>query len=168
MRVNLLGKNICYNTYKTKDGKFIALGDIEPQFWLNFCHAIKREDLLVRHYSTYQEGEEITESLRAMFSTKTLSEWVELMKEVDNCFTPVQIPDEVLKDPQLTERGMITKIADPKRGETTQLGFPTLFSEGLDYKRSPAPALGEHTLEVLKDLGYSFNEVESLKERGVI
>jgi len=165
---NVAGKTLCYNTFKTKDGKFISIGDLEPKFWTNFCRSIGREDLIEKQYCTYQDGEDTTESLKAIFSSKTRSEWVEFVKDVDDCFAAVLSPEETLDDPNLIERGMITKMKDPNRGETIQIGFPALFSDELHYKRSPAPALGEHTFETLNDLGYSTEEIKAFKENGVI
>jgi crotonobetainyl-CoA:carnitine CoA-transferase CaiB-like acyl-CoA transferase len=63
---------------------------------------------------------------------------------------------------------MITTMADSKRGETVQIGFPALFPEELDYKRSPAPFLGENTEEILQELGYSMEEIEKLRGGGTI
>jgi len=160
---NLHGASLCYNVFKTKDGKFVSLGDLEPKFWKNFCKAIGRMDLVDKAYATYQDGERTTEILKEIFSSKTQDEWVEFMKEVDDCFAPVYTPEEVLEDPHLLSRGMITKIADPRRGETVQIGFPAQFAQELNYKRSPAPVLGENTNEILQGLGYSPQEIENLK-----
>jgi crotonobetainyl-CoA:carnitine CoA-transferase CaiB-like acyl-CoA transferase len=165
---NLQGKTLCYNTFETKDGTFISLGDLEFKFWANFCRALGREDLIEKHYARYEEGEDTTEELKAIFASRTQSEWVAFMKRVDDCFAPIHTPEEVVEDPHLTERGMITSMEDPTRGETLHIGFPALFSDGLHYKRSPAPALGEHTAETLQTLGYSPEEVETLKEESVI
>jgi crotonobetainyl-CoA:carnitine CoA-transferase CaiB-like acyl-CoA transferase len=165
---NLLGENISYRIFRTKDQKFISLGDLEFKFWRNFCSAIGREDLIEKHNSVFQDGEETTESLKAIFSTKTQSEWVDLMRNVDSCFSPVLTPEQTLEDRHLLERGMIMKVQDPKRGETLQIGFPALFSNGLHYNRSPAPKLGEHTDEILEALGYRHKEIKALREEGVI
>lgn len=167
-RYNLRGKSICYNTYKTKDDKFVSIGNLESKFWVNFCHAIERDDLIENHYSPLQEGEQTTEALKAIFLSKTQGEWIEILKEADNCFAPVLTPAETLENQHLIARKMITKMPDGKGKETVQIAFPTLFSEELDYKRSPAPALGEHTIETLKNLGYSPEEIQSLKKNGVI
>ena len=165
---NIVGNGLCYNTFKTKDDKFVSIGNLESKFWVNFCRAIGREDLIEQNYATYQEGEETTETLKALFRSKTQSEWIEFMDEVDNCFAPIHTPEETLEDSHLIERGMITTMQDAGRGESVQTGFPALFSGGLNYKRSPAPTLGEHTVDILKDLGYSSNEIENLKESGII
>lgn len=165
---SLQGESLCYNTFKTKDGKFISIGNLEAKFWAEFCKAIDREDLIGKQYASYQDGEETTESLKKVFASKTQLEWVELMKTVDHCFAPVNTPEDSLEDQHLVERGMITKMADPQRGETIQIGFPALFSEDLNYKRSPAPFLGEDTITTLQDLGYRAHEIEDLRKNGAI
>lgn len=166
---DLKGRSLCYNTYKTRDGRFISIGDLEGKFWAEFCKAIEREDLIEKQYSAYEDGEEITESLKKIFASRTRLEWVELMKEVDNCFAPVNMPEESLGDQHLLERGMITQMEDTQRGGAKlQIGFPALFSDELDFKRSPAPFLGENTVETLKELGYDSDEIEDLRKNSVI
>jgi crotonobetainyl-CoA:carnitine CoA-transferase CaiB-like acyl-CoA transferase len=165
---DLTGKTLAYNTFETKDGKFIAIGDLEKKFWMNFCRSIGREDLADKLYHRYQDEEETTESLKKIFSSKTRAEWIEFMKEVDDCFTPIYTAEETIEDPHLIARGIITKMKDPMRGETLQLGFPALYSGGLNCMRSPAPSLGEHTVETLNALGYEPEEIKTLKENGVV
>ena len=166
--VDLRGFSLCYNTFKTRDGKFIALGAIEPKFWRNFCRTIGREDWIQHHFSGYQDGRKETEELKELFAGKTQKEWVEIFAGTDTCCTPVLTPAETLEDRHLRERETITAMDDPKRGETIQIGFPAKFSDGLNFKRSPAPMFGEHTAEVLTNLGYTSEEIETLKNEGVI
>jgi crotonobetainyl-CoA:carnitine CoA-transferase CaiB-like acyl-CoA transferase len=168
MPYSLRGLSLCYNVYQTKDGKFVTIGDLESKFWKNFCKAMGREELVDKQYQNYQDGDKTTESLKSLFASKTQAEWVEVMKGVDDCFSPVYFPEETLDDPHLKSRGMITTMADSKRGETVQIGFPALFPEELDYKRSPAPFLGENTEEILQELGYSMEEIEKLRGGGTI
>ncbi len=165
---NLRGGTLCYNTFKTMDGKFIALGALEPKFWANFCKKIGREDLLEKRLLPYAEGAEATEALKRLFESKTQKEWVEILGDEDVCFSPILTPEETLEDGHLAERGMITTMDDSKRGRTIQIGFPAIFSDGLNFKRSPAPFFGEHTTEVLTHLGFSSSEIETLQKQGVI
>jgi len=165
---NITGNSLCYNTFKTKDGKFVSFGNLETKFWINFCKAVGREDLIEKHHSAFEEGEETTEILKAIFAGKTRSEWVEFMKETDNCFAPVLEPKEIFEDQHVMERKMIARVQDPGRGETFQVGFPAKFSDDLDFQRFPAPELGEHTVEVLKEMGYTREEIHRLKEGEVI
>ena len=106
--------------------------------------------------------------MKELFAGKTQKEWVEIFAGTDTCCTPVLTPAETLEDRHLRERETITAMDDPQRGETIQIGFPAKFSDGLNFKRSPAPMFGEHTAEVLTNLGYTSEEIETLKNEGVI
>ncbi|KPK31417.1 MAG: hypothetical protein AMK69_00395 [Nitrospira bacterium SG8_3] len=165
---NLRGATLCYNTFMTLDGKYIALGALESKFWENFCNKVGREDLIENRLLPYEEERDSTEALKDLFASKTQKEWVDIFEDVDTCFSPILTPEETLADAHLRERGMITTMDDPERGKTIQIGFPAKFSDGLNFKRSPAPSFGEHTAEVLADLGFSSSEVEILQEQGVI
>ncbi len=165
---NIRGDSLCYNPYKTSDGKFVALGAFEPKFWRNFCGAVGRQDWIANNLDPYQEGSKITEELKDLFAGKTQKEWIETFEEVDTCITPVLTPNETLENPQLRNREIITTMDDPQRGETVQVGFPAKFSDGLNFKRSPAPLFGEHTVETLTDLGYNPSQIQVLQDDGVI
>jgi crotonobetainyl-CoA:carnitine CoA-transferase CaiB-like acyl-CoA transferase len=165
---NLRGGNLCYNTYETFDGKFIALGALEEKFWKNFCKAIEKEDWIPNHLALYEQGGQGTKELKDLFASKTQKEWIELFENVDTCLTPVLRPEDTLEDDHLKDRGMITTMEDPQRGETTQIGFPARFSEELNFKRSPAPIFGQHTKEILTSLGYTQPAIEQLEKDGVI
>jgi crotonobetainyl-CoA:carnitine CoA-transferase CaiB-like acyl-CoA transferase len=165
---NLRGGNLCYNTYKTLDGKFIALGALEEKFWKNFCKAIGKEDWIPNHLAPYEDGGRRTKELKDLFASKTQKEWAELFENVDTCLTPVLRPDDTLEDDHLKDRGVVTTMEDPQRGETIQIGFPARFSEELNFKRSPAPVFGQHTKEILTSLGYTQPAIEQLENDRVI
>jgi crotonobetainyl-CoA:carnitine CoA-transferase CaiB-like acyl-CoA transferase len=165
---SIRGASLCYNTFKTLDGKFIALGALEEKFWESFCRGVGREEWIGNHYLLYEEGSEATEALKKLFASKTQKEWVEIFEKVDTCLTPVLTPDETLKEQHVVGREMVTVMDDPERGETIQIGFPAKFSEPLNFKRSPAPFFGEHTLEILTHLGYSPSQIEIFQKKGVI
>ena len=165
---NLRGATLCYNTFKTLDEKFIALGALEEKFWRNFCKAVGREEWIANHLLPYEEGEQATEDVKGLFASKTQQEWVELFEEVDTCLTPVLMPTDTLKDKHLRERETVTSMEDPQREDTIQIGFPAKFAEALDFRRSPAPFFGQHTQEILNSLGYKPSEIEQLANDGVI
>ncbi len=115
---NLRGATLCYNTFRTSDGKFVALGALEEKFWRNFCRAVAREEWIQNRLMLYEEGQEATEELKRLFASKTQQEWIDLSKEVDTCLTPVLTPDKTLEDEHLNARQTITTMVDPKRGKT--------------------------------------------------
>lgn len=166
--LDLRGFNICYNTYKTSDGKFIAFGPVEPKFWRNFCKTVGREAWISDHLLGYKDGSRATEALKKLFAGRTRKEWEAIFENVESCVSPVLSPEETLEDEHLKERGMFTRMDDPKRGESVQVGFPAKFSDDLEFERSPAPFFGEHTEDVLSGLGHSEAEIEMLKKEGVI
>lgn len=166
--VDLRGFSICYNSYKTSDDKFVAVGPVEPKFWHNFCKTVGKEEWIENHLLKYEEGSEATEELKKLFAGKTRDEWEKIFENVDSCITPVLTPDETLENAHFKERGMISFMDDPQRGETLQIGFPAKFSDDLNFKRSPAPFFGEHTDEVLIGVGFTEEELEELRNEGVI
>jgi crotonobetainyl-CoA:carnitine CoA-transferase CaiB-like acyl-CoA transferase len=165
---DLRGASICYNTYMTADNKYIALGALEQKFWINFCNTVGKKEWITKHLAPYEEGDETTEALKALFVSKTQKEWIDLFENVDTCLTPVLKPQETLKEGHLWEREAFTKMNDLQRRETLQIGFPAKFSEKLNFKRSPAPFWGQHTNEILVSLGYTHSAIQSLAEDGVI
>ncbi len=155
-----------YNTYRTKDDRDISIGALEHRFWKNLC-----EHLGVAEYVSLQYDEtrrqEIIDHLREIFAAKTLDEWKQDLAGVDCCWAPVQTFAEVLEDPFFAEREMIVETgeADPKRAKT--FGVPVKLSDTPGGVRTPPDGFGESTKAVLKELGYSDEEIKQLSESGV-
>ena len=166
--VDVRGLSLCYNTYRTSDDKFVALGAVEPKFWSNFCKTVGKEEWVENHLLRYEDGSEMTEALKTLFASESRDEWEKIFKDVESCITPVLTPDEALENEHYKERGMIFTMDDPDRGETLQIGFPAKFSDELNFKRSPAPFFGQHTDEVLAGIGFTKQEIEELRNEGVI
>lgn len=165
--MHLTGGYACYQIYKTKDNRYISLGALEQKFWENFCKAINREDLIPKQL-TDKDQPEIIEGLRQLFKTKTLEEWTEYFKGVDACIEPILNLEEVFKHPQVRHRKMVIEIDHPVEGKINQIGTPIKSSRFSFEIRRPPPLRGEHTAEVLKEVGYSDREIQRFKEKGVI
>ncbi|RLA98899.1 MAG: CoA transferase [Deltaproteobacteria bacterium] len=165
----LNGGFACYNVYETKDGKFMALGALEPQFWSAFCQAVNRPDLDTPEY--FKPGDhqkELIQELSRIFRTRTRAEWVEFLKDVDCCCEPVLNLEEASNSKMSRERGMIVEMEHHQWGKYLQLGIPCKFSETPGNILTHAPELGEHTDEILSDLGFSPEEIEQLRTKKVI
>lgn len=162
---DLSGKFICYNIYKTKDGKYIALGALEPKFWVNFCKEVERDDLIDKQFAVDNDFEKYYGEVENIFLQKTQKEWTEIFKDKDICCTPILNIKEMLKNEHTTSRGLLLK--DEKTGEK-YIPIPIKFSDYEIKNNLAAPKYGEHTYDVLQKLGYNLEEVEKLQKEKVI
>lgn len=167
-KTHLSGEIVCYNIYETKDGRYLSLGALEPKFWQNFVKAIGREDLIEEGFSLAKDGEWGYEEVKKEIKKKTLTEWIEFLKNVDACAEPVNTVEEAINHPQFQERGMIFYVEHPEEGRIPQMRTPISLPD-VEVYRSHPPKWGEHTVEVLKNVAnLSDEEIKSLIEEGVV
>ena len=162
--MHLSGRYACYQVYPTKDGRHISLGALEPKFWKNFCEAIGREDLVLKQFVEGGERAQIIEGIQKLFKTKTQREWVEFFKNVDACCEPILTLEEVFQHPHVLHRKMLMVYEHPVEGKIRQVGNPIKSSQFPFEIRMPSPAWGEHTIEILKGIGYSEEQIKHFKE----
>ncbi|NLH46374.1 MAG: CoA transferase [Acholeplasmataceae bacterium] len=155
-----------YNIYKTKDGKYLTVGTIEPKFWQELCRLIGRDDLGNRQFD-FAHGEELGQALAEVFLLKTQQEWLALIDDRDFCVTPVCSLAEALNSELTSESGMIG-VRDEDIGEIKYLQPAIKLSATPGAIDRRAPRLGEHREEILKSLGYTAEEITRLKENHVI
>jgi crotonobetainyl-CoA:carnitine CoA-transferase CaiB-like acyl-CoA transferase len=164
----LTGGVPCYNVYPTADGKYVAVGALEPWFWANLCRRLGREDLIPKQFATGPEGETVRAELAAIFRTRSRDEWAAELMGADTCVAPVKDLSEALADPQIQARQMVIEVEDPRYGRVRQVGFPVKFSATPGRVRHLGGPLGADTGAVLRELGYSAAEVEDLRRAGAI
>ena len=160
----LTGRYACYQVYPTKDGRHMSLGALEPKFWKNFCEAIGRRGLIDKQFIEGEERLRVIKEIQNLFKTKTQGEWVDFFKNVDACCEPILTFEEVFQHPQVLHRQMVMEVEHPVEGKVRQLGNPIKSSEFPFEIRAPSPAWGEHTIEVLKAIGFSGEEIKHFKE----
>ncbi|HUS83391.1 MAG TPA: CaiB/BaiF CoA-transferase family protein [Dehalococcoidia bacterium] len=165
-----LGDGAGYGVYKAADGKFLTLSvATEPHFWRNLWQTVGRPDLTeISFVDRLKRNQELDGILREVFLTKSRDEWVELLAAGDVPSGPVFSLEEVARDPQLRERGMIVEWEAPDGRKIGMVNQPIQFSETPAGIRRPAPALGEHTEEVLREAGYGDEELARLREKGAV
>ena len=164
----LSGRFPCYSIYETKDGEYISIGALEPRFWVELCKKLEREDFIPFQYDEGEKRGEIFLFLERTFRGKTREEWMEILKDLDVCIGKVLHLDEAFKDPQVVHRRMVTEFNDPKKGKMALLSSPIKMAETPpDIRRAPA-AFGEHTEEVLRELGLQEEEIRQMKKEGVV
>ncbi len=155
-----------YNTYQTKDGKYLSIGSLEPWFYQNLCRALGREDFIPHQNAGGEKRDEIFRTFREIFQTRTRDEWFDFLKDKEVCVGKVYDFEEVFDDPQLQYRQMILEVEYPGGGTIKQAGIPVKLSETPGSIRRLAAVRGEHTAAVLEELGYSTQAIEELKTSG--
>ncbi len=163
----LSGKYACYQLYETKDGRYLSLGALEPKFWEQACRVLGREDFIARQFSNDAQPELIA-TLREVFKTKTAEEWLATFEGVDTCIALVKDVAEMLDDPQIRQRGMIAELEHPTAGTLKQIAPTVKLSTTPGVIKLPPPQLGEHSQEVLRELGYADETIRQFAQAGVI
>ena len=153
----LNGGLACYAVYETADGQYMALGALEKKFWLEFCKAVGRSDLAARQNQVDQDA--LKKELKTIFVTKTRKQWEETFTQFDACCEPVLSLTEMSVHPQVVARGLIT---------SGQLQYPVKIRDEVGNTFIEAPQLGQHTIVILRELGFSEEEVLELQRNSVV
>jgi len=161
-----------FEAFEAKDGYVIfAVG---TPHWERFCRVIGREDLLEdRRFATNALRAENHGALQPLIAEvarmRTVREWMAIMEKADVPCGPINTIDQVVADPQVQARGMVTTIHHPGVGAMRIPSSPLRLSRTPSRVDRPAPRLGEHTAEVLKAwLGLEGEAITGLTEQGVI
>ncbi|XP_062502703.1 alpha-methylacyl-CoA racemase-like [Corticium candelabrum] len=154
-----------YDTYRTLDGKFMAVGAIEPQFYKRFVSGLGLDNSRIPNQMDTSKWDDLKELFSKCFATKTQAEWVEAFKDVDACVTPVLSMDEATTHPHNQDRSSFVHVDE----ETVLPALAPRFSSFPGYKASgPLPEVGQHTRQVLLEVGYTEEEVDYLCQENVI
>jgi crotonobetainyl-CoA:carnitine CoA-transferase CaiB-like acyl-CoA transferase len=156
----------CYGVYRTRDGRFVALGALEPKFFETFCAAVGRPELAERQLE--RDGAGPRAELEAIFAARTRDEWEAFAAEHDACVAPVLEGEEPRRDPQLRARGAFVEVPAPREGRSIRAIASPVRLRGEPPAPRPAPSLGEHGDEILREAGFSADEIAALRAAGVL
>lgn len=156
-----------YSVYKTKDGRYLSIGTIEPKFWQKMCRLIDLPELESRQFD-FAHSAEIKEKLAAAFAGKTQAEWLELIGKDEFCVTPIRTLQEALDNSLTTEQSQMLVTKKEDFGDYTYVKSAAKLSDTPGTIRKRAPYLGEHTQEVLESAGYTKEEIAAMHEKGEI
>ena len=152
----LLGGLPCFNIYPTADHKYLTLAALEPAFWADFCRVTDRPDLLPRQFDR-----SIGPEIAAIFRQRTRQEWLEAFSTSDGCVEPVNSFEEMLAHPQIQARGYFRQ----RDGQAIDVHSPFVFAR---RELPPAPKLGQHTVETLRQIGLEDDQIHHLLQRRII
>lgn len=156
-----------YNTYETRDKKYLTIGAIEFRFWKRLCEKLDLPEYTALQYDELHR-QEIIDGLKEKFRQKTLAQWETDLSDLDICWGPVNTLEQALKDRHLCHRKMVAAVEDQKGNITPTLGVPVKLSMTPGSLRTPPPEFGRDTRNVLSELGYGADEIERLFETDVV
>lgn len=166
--------NALWNCYQAKDGKSIML--VMPQtdrYWPSFCKAIgkpewEKDPRFDSHVKRMEQNMTLIGALDEIMASKDAAEWEAIAQEFDLVLGRIQTPVEVANDPQAWENDFFTEVEYAPGVPLKAINSPVKFSKTPAIIKSLAPELGQHTEEVLLELGYTWDDMAGLKEEGTI
>ena len=164
----LFGRYACYNIYPVRNGRYIAVGALEPKFWRALCLALEREDLIEEQYVEGDVQQILIAELTRIFQKKAVAEWMELFSEWDVCVTEVREISRVVQDDSLAERRMVVPTRSEAGSVYEQLGVFPKLSEAPGYIEGEAPSRGQHTRQLLRSLNYTVKRINELVGENVV
>jgi crotonobetainyl-CoA:carnitine CoA-transferase CaiB-like acyl-CoA transferase len=153
--------------YKTRDG-YMNLAASGHKIWVRLCQALGAPELATHpDYASASlrsmNRDPLHADLQAYFLERDTADWVELLNEAGVPSGPIYSIDEAFADPQVQHLGIAKTL-----GDTAYLGQPVTLSRTPSHIATHPPGLGEHTAEVLAELGYSTDAIDQLKRQGIV
>lgn len=161
----LTGRHPCYHLYRAADG-WLAVGALEPKFWSEFCAAVGLPHLADAGLSDGEEASRVVAEVEGALAVHPVAEWMRRFEGRDVCVEPVLGLDSVFAHPQVVARGMLVPAGEA--GPVAAPAHPMRYDGERPGVRRPAPRFGEHTAELLSEVGIDSAAYADLKEKGVV
>ena len=165
--------NPIVNSYRTKDGRWLFLNMLQPdRYWPDLCRRLGRPDLVADPRfadgrARFENRAECVRVLDGIFAGKTLAEWRAELADAEGVWAPMQSARELPDDPQAVANGYLSDVERDDGTRFTLVASPVQFDERSPALR-PAPDLGQHTEELLLELGLSWDDLAAAKDAGAI
>ena len=168
--------NPLWNHYRCADDQWISLGMLQPdRYWADLCDAVGKPELatdprFVDMAARGQNREAAVAELDAVFASKPRDAWLKILKEHhgDFIYTMVNNVNDLPDDPQVQANDYVVDFDHPQCGTIQMMGMPVRLSETPGSVRTPAPEFGQHTEEVLLELGYDWDAISDFRKREII
>ena len=162
-----------YSPYRCQDGKFLIVVVLTDKQFADLCRALELEHLIddpaySGNLKRAQRSQELYDLIEGILSTKPRDSWLEVLEQNDVPAAPVLERDEVFDHCQIRANEMLTVQEHPQAGRVEMFNIPIRLSETPGSIRRPAPLLGQHSEEVLAELGYDASRIHQLRERKII
>ena len=159
--------------YRCSDGRYLWIALLTDNEWAELCRALELGHVLDDpRYAFPAEDEaaqELSQLLAGIFETRPRDEWIAHLVEADVPAAPVNTLSETITDTHIRESGMAVPIDHPTEGRLWVAGVPVRLSDNPPRSGiEPGPALGQHTSEVLRELGYEQTEIDAFADKGMI
>ena len=155
-----------WGTFEATDGYFV-IGGVAPKRWSAFCRALdlpalEHDERFATPQGRVDNQPQLLEIVRGVFKTRSRTEWLERLEEADVISGPVYSYHEMAQDPQVWANEYLVEMDYPEVGKVPTVGLPVKLSRTPGRVQRKAPELGEHTHDVLLELGYSWEEIGQL------
>jgi alpha-methylacyl-CoA racemase len=165
---NLLNGSGYYDFYETKDGEYMSVGSLEPQFYAALCDAFGRDDLKKLHMAMGDKGTFVKDEIKTEFMKKTKAEWTEHFKNFDACVEPVISISEMTEHPNTLARNMVVDVETESGDKLKQIASPYKFSRTPCVYNFAGGIAGAYSSEILLKDGFSEDEVKEFKDSGAV
>jgi crotonobetainyl-CoA:carnitine CoA-transferase CaiB-like acyl-CoA transferase len=161
-----------YQAFKAKDSYFnLAVGN--DQLWEKFCKAVGLEDIIKDpKYATnsmrVENRQELEKVIQELISTKDAEVWLNILNDAGVPCGPIYTMDKLFSDPQVLHRKMVQELDHPTVGTIKVTGIPIKLSDTPGEILTAPPVLGQHTKDILKELGYNKNDIQAMYQEKII
>jgi crotonobetainyl-CoA:carnitine CoA-transferase CaiB-like acyl-CoA transferase len=161
-----------YQAFSTTDG-YVIVGCLNEKFWQYLCKCLGKENLMVDerfriNIDRVKHREELLEILDPIFKEKSTAQWVEILDQKGIPCSPVNTVGQALANPQLSINNMLVDLEHPLAGKIRILGLPFKLCRTPGEITAPAPLQGQHTIEILKEIGYEAAAIDKLLQDQVV